>query len=51
MCASLLPIYPSRADVLTPGTAVQIASGNAANEQWCGVRVPAKSDAQIARLQ
>jgi hypothetical protein len=52
MCRSWEPIYPSRKDVLTRGTAEQIAANNAGNEQWCGVKPrPPKSDAQIARAE
>lgn len=35
ICRSWEPIRPSRKDVLTQGTAEQIATNNAANEQWC----------------
>lgn len=42
VCDSLRPIYPSRQDKLTPGTAEQIAASNAANESICGFRPPPK---------
>lgn len=35
ICRSWDLIRPSRKDVLTKGTAEQIAANNAANEQWC----------------
>lgn len=40
ICDSWKPIYPSRRDVLTDGTAEQIAGNNAANESICGKRPP-----------
>lgn len=48
MCRSLLPIYPSRQDKLTEGTAKQIAESNAANEVWCGSRPPVKETTKVA---
>ena len=36
MCKQWVPIYPSRKDKLTDGTAGQIAGNNSANEVWCG---------------
>lgn len=42
VCRSWLPISISRKDVLTDGTAKQIAGNNAASEVWCGQRPIAK---------
>lgn len=42
VCESWKPIYPSRKDVLTPGTKEQMAGNNAANESVCGKRLPQK---------
>lgn len=36
VCNSFQPIRISRKDVLTEGTAVQIADHNTIAEQWCG---------------
>jgi hypothetical protein len=35
VCRTWEMIRPSRKDVLTQGTAEQIAGNNAAREQWC----------------
>ena len=40
ICRTWEPIYPSRRDVLTDGTASQIAGNNAAHEKWCGTKPP-----------
>jgi len=49
VCRSWLPISVSRKDVLTEGTARQIAGNNAASEVWCGQRPIAKeSPARVA---
>lgn len=42
ICRQWEPIYPSKKDSLTDGTAKQIAGNNAANVQWCGNRPPVK---------
>lgn len=36
MCRSWLPVWISKADVLTPDTKEQVAGNNAAREAWCG---------------
>lgn len=38
VCKTWEPIYPSKSDKLTDGTARQIVGNNAANEVWCGKR-------------
>lgn len=35
-CESWQTIWPSRRDVLTDGTAEQVAGNNAARKAWCG---------------
>ena len=40
ICGTWHPIMPSKKDVLTDGTASQIAGNNAANEKWCGTKPP-----------
>lgn len=49
ICRQWQPLFPSRKDKLTDGTAAQIAGNNAANQQWCGKReVPKEAPAKIA---
>ena len=41
ICEQWQPILPSRKDVLSDGTAAQIAGNNAANQTWCKTSPPA----------
>lgn len=49
ICKTWKPIYPSRQDKLTKGTAEQIAGNNVASEQWCGKREVEKESQRVAR--
>jgi hypothetical protein len=49
VCKTWEPIYPSKSDKLTDGTARQIAGNNAANEIWCGKRLPEKKPVKVAK--
>ena len=44
VCKSWGTVYPSKKDVLTPGTARQIAGNNAARVPWCGPAAPPPKD-------
>lgn len=49
VCKTWEPIYLSKSDKLTDGTARQIAGNNAANEVWCGKRPPEKTPVKVAK--
>ena len=49
ICRSWHAIMPSKKDVLTEGTASQIAGNNAANEKWCGTKPPYQKIAEARK--
>jgi hypothetical protein len=42
-CVMFKPVYPSPRDILTPGTAVQIANNNDTGQAKCGWKPPVKN--------